>query len=215
MLALELAAVVLLAYLLGSIPTSIILGKLFFHTDIREHGSRNAGATNAFRVFGWKVGSAAILVDAAKGLAAVLLGAMLVGENAPAFAAKLLAGLSAVGGHIFTVFAGFRGGKGVGTAAGMLIGIHPLALGIAVAAFGIVLVLSGYVSAGSLSGAVVFPVTVVILNATGTIPAPPLLVGFSLFMAAVIFFTHRSNIRRLVTGTENRFPAVMVFRKKR
>ena len=119
-----LAAVLALSYLLGSFPTSIVVGKVFFRRDIRAEGSGNAGGTNAFRVFGWKAGVLVILVDVGKGIAAALLVSRLAsGSPLPPDAVKLAAGTAATIGHVWTVFAGFRGGKGVATAAGTLAGV--------------------------------------------------------------------------------------------
>jgi acyl phosphate:glycerol-3-phosphate acyltransferase len=210
----EIAAAALLSYLVGSIPTSIIIGKLFYHKDPREHGSGNAGGTNAFRVFGWKAGIVVIAVDVGKGAFASLVISRLgyggpIGEPG----IQLLAGASAVVGHIWTVFAGFRGGKGVGTAAGMLLGIYPLPFAVAVLAFVVGLTTTGWVSAGSIAAAVVFPIAAWILAAVGY-PIPAVLLYASILFAALIVFTHRRNIARIVKGTENRFPKLMLFKRR-
>lgn len=207
MVALNLLAIFLAGYLLGSLPTSIIAGKLVQGIDIREHGSGNAGATNAFRVLGWKVGLVVMLIDIAKGAVATLfISRISFGEMgiAPVYL-QLLAGLAAVFGHIWTVFAGFRGGKGVGTAAGMLFALYPVAALICVAIFFAIALSTRYVSLASISAAVSLPFILIIMMRVFHKPvAAPLLV-FSVFVAILIAFTHRSNIKRLLSGTENRF----------
>ncbi len=209
---LQVALVVLLSYLAGSIPASIVIGKLFFGMDPRQHGSGNAGGTNAFRVFGWKGGVPTVVVDVGKGALATLLIARLAPpEAAPRELVQIAAGCAAVAGHVWTVFAGFRGGKGVGTAAGMVASLYPLPLLACAGIFALVLFSSGIVSAASLVAASAFPFVLLGLDAAGIMEVSPVLFWFSLPMVALIFFTHRSNIGRLAAGTENRFPRLMLF----
>ena len=204
--------VLLCSYLLGSLPTSIIVGKVFFRKDPREHGSGNAGGANAFRVFGWKGGVPTVLVDVAKGLAATLLISRIpVPPVIPHELVQIAAGCAAIVGHVWTVFAGFRGGKGVAAAAGMLIGLYPAALLVCLGVFGVTLLSFGIVSVASLCAALLFPVVVLILDATGVVHVSPLLFWFSIPVALLIFYTHRANIGRLVRGQENRFPKLMLF----
>ncbi len=213
----HLLIIVAASYIIGSFPTSIVVGKLFFHTDIRKLGSGNAGGTNTFRAFGWKAGVPVILFDVAKGVVATL-----VISRVPAFsgttpllstdALRLVAGGAAVIGHIWTVFAGFRGGKGVGTAAGMMLSLFPLGLAIAALVFALVIVSTGIVSVGSIVAAVSFPIVVAILSITGVGQVSPLLLAVAIVAALLIIFTHRSNLRRLFSGTENRFERLMIFR---
>lgn len=213
--ALHLACIILLAYLIGSVPTSIIIGKVFFHKDIREHGSKNAGGTNAVRVFGPAAGGAVIAVDMAKGVCAVLCIARLPlfkGMEAPLLPADLTAlaaGSAAVIGHIWTVFASFRGGKGVAAAAGMFAALYPLSFFITLAFFIAAIAVTGIVSLGSLTAAAVFPAVQFILNAADLTEVSPVLLWITLPVALLIVFTHRKNIRRLVRGEEPR-----MFRKK-
>lgn len=208
--------VLVLSYLVGSFPTSIVVGRLFFRIDIRAHGSGNAGGTNAVRVLGWLAGGAVILTDIAKGAAAVLLIARLSlsgGSEAPLLpqdAMALSAGCAAVAGHIWTVFASFRGGKGVATAAGMVAALYPMGFGAALAVFALVVLISGIVSAGSLAAAVSFPLLLVVLEKAGAASISPLLVWVSVPIALLIVYTHRSNIVRLLRGEERR-----MFGKKR
>lgn len=208
-------AIMILSYLIGSFPTSIVVGKLFFQKDIREFGSGNAGGTNTVRVFGWRAGVPVILIDIAKGAAAVLWisqirifdtgSAVLVSEAAVA----LSAGAAAVCGHIWTVFAAFRGGKGVATAAGMIAALYPIGFAAALIVFAGVVALTGIVSAGSISAALLFPVILFIVNSTGVSQVPPLLLWVSIPIAILILFTHRKNVKRILRGEEQR-----LFRQK-
>ncbi len=199
--------IALLAYLVGSIPTSIIVGKVLRGIDIREHGSGNAGGTNVFRVLGWKPGVFVMVVDAFKGFAATFwisqlpIGAVPV----PHETMQLIAGCAAIVGHIWTVFASFRGGKGVGTAAGMLLALYPEALLICALVFAAMIFSTRIVSISSITAAIMLPVVLSIFRYLMSRPVAPSLYVFSFFAAGLIIFTHRSNIRRLLAGTENRF----------
>lgn len=210
----SLIAIIILSYLAGSIPTSIICSRLFRGIDIRDYGSGNAGATNAFRVLGWKIGLLVALVDVGKGVFATLVISKLRLAGHPIEflsqdIVQIIAGMSAIFGHIWTIFAGFKGGKGVGTAAGMLFSLYPVAGVICLAVFVVVLFSFGYVSLASMSAAVSFPIVVILLkNQRGYSDE---LIYFAVFIALLIVFTHRSNIRRLLKGEENRVP----FRRKK
>lgn len=190
-----------------------------FRTDIRKKGSGNAGATNTFRVFGWKAGVVTIVIDVGKAVVATLFVSQLpaFGADAPALiepdAVRLVAGCSAVVGHIWTLFAGFRGGKGVGAAAGMVASLYPVALLIAVGIFALLIISTGIASVGSIVAALLFPVIVLLLPATGIGSFSPLLFWFSIPLALLIVFTHRKNIARLLRGEENRFENLMLFRR--
>lgn len=187
-----------LSYLVGAIPTSYLAGRLFRGIDLREHGSRNLGATNLYRVLGWRFAIPVGLFDAAKGVLPVLVIAPRA-SSSELFA--LLCGLTAVLGHVFSVFVRFRGGKGVATAAGAMLGLAPMALG-AVLVVWIALVFStGYVSLGSIVAAAAFPFAVLLLEP----PADPRMLWLDVAVAAAIIWFHRGNIRRLLSGTENRF----------
>ncbi|MEL6822937.1 MAG: glycerol-3-phosphate acyltransferase, partial [Calditrichota bacterium] len=137
---------IVISYLMGSFPTSIIAGKLLKGIDIRQHGSGNAGATNVFRVLGWKAGSVVLFIDIMKGLipTAMLYQVGLKGMNWEPVNMQILAGISAVFGHIWTVFAGFKGGKGVGTGAGMVVGLLPKAVIIAILVFIVTVAITRY-----------------------------------------------------------------------
>ncbi len=201
------ALVILLSYLAGSLPTSIIAGKVLRGIDIREYGSGNAGGTNTFRVLGWKAGVAVSAVDVFKGFAATYwIAALALGASGlPEDMLRILAGFAAVAGHIWTVFAGFRGGKGVGTAAGMLLALYPLALLICLLVFLSVFGVTRIVSLSSISAALALPLVLSLFRYGMHYPVSGLLYYFSFFAAALILFTHRSNIKRLFNGTENSF----------
>jgi len=186
------------SYLLGAIPTSYLAARGFRGIDLREHGSRNLGATNLYRVLGWRYAIPVGLFDAAKGFIPVLVFAPRV-SSSELFA--LICGLIAVLGHVFSVFVGFRGGKGVATAAGVMLGLAPLALAVAAVVWVVLVYATGYVSLGSIVAAAVFPAAVAVLEP----PDQPLVLWLDVVVAAAIIWFHRGNIRRLLNGTENRF----------
>ncbi len=202
---LTLLVIIVVSYLVGSFPTSIIFGKVFKGIDIRDYGSGNAGGTNAFRVMGWKIGLSVMIIDVTKGLIATVLVSQIRVDSvslAPVYL-QIIAGFSAVIGHIWTIFAGFRGGKGVGTAAGMLIGLYPIAFIFVFVIFLLVLLTTRYVSLSSMTAASSLPFILLILDKLGR-PYKPQLMVLSIVIALLIIFTHRSNIRRLLAGNENR-----------
>lgn len=204
---LSVVLVFILSYLLGALPTAIIVGKLSRGIDIRQHGSGNAGGTNVFRVLGWKPGLFVMLVDAFKGFVAAYWLPRLAFATAPIppDTLHLLCGIAAIIGHIWTVFAGFRGGKGVGTAAGVLLALYPLVVPICLAIFCLVLALTRIVSISSMLAAISFPIVLSLFRYVWHKPVPDAFYYFSFFAAALIIFTHRSNIKRLLNGTENKF----------
>ncbi len=191
------------AYILGSIPTSLWVGKAFYGIDIREHGSGNAGASNTFRVLGAKAGVPVFLVDVAKGWFALTLASYSgFKPNTEYFALfQLILGLFAFLGHVFPVFANFKGGKGVATLAGVGIAIHPFATIFAVGIFFVTFLLSGYVSVGSLVAAIAFPILVNFSFGHTTLS----IAAFSFSVAIMIILSHRKNIKRLREGEEHRF----------
>ena len=213
-----LLVLVLMGYLAGSAPTSIIVGQLTRGIDIRQYGSGNAGGTNAFRVLGWKAGATVVLVDAFKGwfAAAVIsqwrfggvLGELPVTDP---HMVPILCGTAAVAGHSFTLFAGFRGGKGVSTLGGILLHLSPGALLLGVAVWLAVVATTGYVSLGSVAAVTLFPVATFLQ--AGTLKSS--LGAASIFMLLFIWFTHRSNLARLAAGTERRFEKALVFRRNK
>lgn len=188
----------LASYLLGAIPTSHIVSRTIARIDLREHGSGNLGATNLYRVLGWKYALPVALFDIAKGAIPVLLFAPQASRS-ELFA--VACGVTAILGHVFSVFVGFKGGKGVATAAGVMLGLTPLALGVAALVWAVVVRVSGYVSLGSIAAAAVLPVAVYLLEQPNT----PELLWIDALVAAGVIVLHRKNIQRLLKGTENRF----------
>ena len=187
------------AYLMGAIPTSYLVGKWFGGIDLREQGSRNLGATNLYRTLGWKYAVPVGAFDALKGAVPVLA----FGPRAPEIPHfPLWCGVIAVGGHVYSVFVGFKGGKGVATAAGMVIGLAPLAFPVVVAAWALVVWLTGYVSLASIIAAACFPLADWLLQPRRR---SAMTLAFDVGVAAFIIWKHRQNIQRLWDGTENRF----------
>lgn len=194
----------LFAYLLGSIPTSIWIGKLFFNIDIRDHGSGNAGATNAFRVMGAKAGFAVFAIDMFKGFAAVrmlYLTDFYIPETGNFVNFQLALGLVAMIGHIFPIFAQFRGGKGVATLSGVVLALHPLATLITFLIFIVTLLITKFVSLSSMIAAFCLPFLLIFAFSSTT----PSLVIFSMIIAILLLFTHQKNIERLIRGEEKKF----------
>jgi|TARA_B110000263_G_scaffold91964_1_gene80397 glycerol-3-phosphate acyltransferase PlsY len=213
-----LIVLIMISYLTGSTPTSIIVGRITKGIDIREHGSGNAGGTNVFRVLGWKPALIVVIIDVFKGWlpAAIFAPAFYYAQIIPDLGViQILCGFSAVLGHTYTVFAGFKGGKGVGTLGGMLIALFPTAFPFCLAVAVITIMLTGYVSLASILASVSLPIFLFVLPPFfGVNPAPLSLMVFSLLIPWFITFTHRSNIQRLRSGEENRFEKAMIFRKK-
>ena len=211
----ELILLLSASYVTGSIPTSIIVGKIFKGIDIRKHGSGNAGATNVFRVLGWKQALIVVVVDIFKGWlpAAVYATSLFQGQPIEETGVvQILCGFAAVLGHTNTIFAGFKGGKGVGTLGGMLLALFPVAVPLCLIVFAVVLMLTGYVSVGSILASASLPIFLFILPPLGFADTAPLsLLIFSLLVPWFIIFTHRSNISRLRSGDENRFEKAMIF----
>jgi len=187
----------LAAYVLGATPTAYLAGRLARGIDLRQHGSRNLGATNVYRVLGWAWAIPVALIDIAKGAIPVALFAHWAGGD-PWLAVAV--GIAAVLGHVFSPYVGFKGGKGVATAAGIFIALAPLAVAIALPVWGLCLWLTGYVSLSSILAATTFPLLVRL-----TRPDAVATLWASVALAALIVVSHRANIRRLLAGTENRF----------
>lgn len=204
---------VILAYLFGSIPTAVWLGQSFYGVDVREYGSGNAGATNTFRVLGKKAGIIVMVIDILKGFTATNL-AYFIGPSVtgPLDAAqfvnyKLALGVIAVVGHLFPIFAGFRGGKGVATLFGMVLAVHFEAALVCVSVFLIILLLTNYVSMSSISAGFAFPFSIVFLFHT---PVKSVLL-YGICICVLILITHQKNIERLLKGKESK---VYLFQKK-
>jgi len=197
---------VLLAYLLGSIPTAVWFGKAFHNTDVREHGSGNPGATNTFRVLGKRAGIIVMLGDIIKGLLATSIAVLLLNQELiqeqHLVTAKLIFGIVAVSGHIFSAFINFKGGKGVATLLGMMVAIHYEVALVCIVAFLITLLISKYVSLASIIGTLTFPALLVFVPRFKS--GEPLLIIFGFFLFIVILWTHHKNIRRIIEGEENK-----------
>lgn len=193
----RLALWLLVAYLLGSIPSSYVVARWFGGVDLRQLGSKNLGATNLYRTLGWRYALPAGLFDVAKGMVPVVAFAPGAGSGEWV---PLALGVSAIVGHVFSVFVGFRGGKGVATAAGAVLGLAPLPLAVSAVVWSLLVWATGYVSVASMSGALAFPLAVWLLQ-----PDDHYVLMGGLVLAVFIVFTHRGNIRRLLAGREARF----------
>jgi len=210
-----LAVLLVLSYLIGAFPSAIVIGRLLKGIDIRQHGSGNAGATNAWRVLGWRGGLPVAVIDVAKGAAAAAgiarlpLGPLPLNLEVVA----ILCGFAAVIGHVFPVYTGFRGGKGVATAVGMLIAIASVPASCALGVFLLVLFLSGVVSLGSILAAWAIPVSALLLDMFTRLDYSPLLIGLTGGLALFILYTHRTNIVRLLKGEERSFPRLQLWKR--
>ena len=203
MIELEYIYFILIAYLLGSFPSAILIGKVFYKIDVREFGSGNAGATNTFRVLGKKAGLPVLFLDVLKGFLSVNLIAFL--DLIPfsidgIFELQLTFGIAAVIGHLFPVFTGFRGGKGIATLLGILIGIHPTAAICSSLVFIIIFLIFKFVSLASIIASLSFPVLIYLLSDS----TPNSLIIFSIFVPVLSLITHQKNIERLVRGEETK-----------
>jgi len=216
-----LSAIIILSYLIGSIPTSIIVSKAVKGIDIRKHGSGNAGGTNVMRVLGWKHGLFVILLDVLKGILVVVVVARLHYGNMPFqnitpfddfTLVQIIAGISAVIGHIWTIFAGFKGGKGIATALGMLLMIITVDMLIAIGVFIIVVTISRYVSLGSLIGTISVPLSLIIRENVFNVDIPSYhtILPFIIAVSLLVVYTHRKNVVRILHGSENK----LSFKKK-
>ncbi len=191
-------------YLLGSIPTAVWWGKAFWGVDVRNEGSGNAGATNTIRVLGVKAGIPVLLFDVFKGWLAVFVSAYFIGTDMSPVQAdlyRILVAVAAVMGHVFPVFAGFRGGKGIATLLGVGFALYPYAAIFTLGLFILMLIITKYVSVSSITGAITFPFTVCFLFNPGSIP----LMALAVFVGLLVPFTHRQNIRRLLKNEESKF----------
>lgn len=205
--------ILIIAYLIGSVPTSVWIGKSFFGIDIRERGSKNAGATNAMRIFGWKAGLTVLVVDVLKGWMAVNLIRLTnyyIPETGDFIEFQLLLGIAAIVGHIFPIYVGFKGGKGVATLFGLVLAINPEPTLLCVGVFIATLLVTKYVSLSSMIAGFAFPVLVIFVFKTTT----PSLVLFSLIIALLLLFTHQKNIERLIRREEKKVLFLMSKRRR-
>jgi len=203
------------AYLLGSIPTAVWYGQGFFVVDIRQHGSGNAGATNTFRVLGKRAGTVVMLVDVLKGYTAAMLSSLLwyfdVITTNEIMTFKIVFGMVAVIGHLYPIFADFKGGKGVASLLGMVLAVHPEMAVVCIGIFLLVVIASQYVSLGSILAALAFPV-LLLLKIFGQ-QENPLVIAFGFVMFLVVVLTHQKNISRLWRGKESRTILIKGLRK--
>ena len=209
----SLLLIVLVSYCVGSIPGSLWVGKWIYNVDLRQHGSGNPGATNAYRVLGWKAGLLSTIIDMGKGYVAAgvvptligLLGFDAIPVQLDGLGISLIAGAAAVVGHMFPLWARFKGGKGVNTAAGILIAITPLNMLVVFVIFCLVLWRTSFVSLSSMSAAVSYPLSLIVQKyALGEEHVQIGLIVFGVLLAAGIVLAHHSNIKRLLNGTENK-----------
>ena len=212
---LNLFFVIIISYLVGSIPTSILISKLVRGIDIRNYGSGNAGGSNVFRVLGWKWGILTIILDALKGAIAVIVVARFYLDRFPFnnvtpfddfTLVQIICGVAAVMGHVWTLFAGFKGGKGIATGLGVLIMIVTVDMALALGVFFLVVGLSRYISLGSLAAAVAVPLIMIIReNIFGVdIRGYHTILPFAILLALFVIYTHRANIGRLLEGSERK-----------
>lgn len=206
----NIAILIVLAYVLGSIPTAVWVSKRFYGIDIREHGSGNAGATNTFRILGTKAGSAVMFIDMLKGFLAVKLSVLsgLTWYSEPFVNLQVGLGLASVVGHIFPIWADFRGGKGIATLFGMILGIQPLVAASLVAVFLCMLMLTRYVSLSSICASIAFPLLILFIFRE---PETSYRI-FAIATACLVVLTHYKNINRLLNGSESKVP---LFKKRR
>ena len=190
-----------IGYILGSIPTSYIMGKLIKGIDIRDFGSGNVGATNALRILGTKVGIFTLIIDIGKGFLTVNIARMIISE--PTDLILILTGLFAILGHIFTLFLKFKGGKGVATSAGVFIALVPIPLALALFVFVFTVWLSKFVSLGSILAALTLFVSELIINIWLSFAELEILI-FTFIIALFIIIRHKANIQRLINGNENK-----------
>jgi glycerol-3-phosphate acyltransferase PlsY len=204
------ALAVVIAYLLGSIPSAVWIGKWFHNIDVREHGSGNAGTTNTIRVLGWITGIPVLLIDITKGWLAAMLPVFLhlaAHGSALMINLQMITGVVAIIGHIFPVFAGFRGGKGVATVFGVFLALQPLLTLCSIGIFLIVLFITGIVSVSSMSAGISFPVFLFLFFDTPSV----FFKIFAVLVGIALIVTHRKNIGRLLKGEEAK---LIKFRKK-
>jgi len=201
---------IVIAYLLGSIPTAVWIGKIFYGIDIREHGSGNAGATNTFRTLGVKAGIPVLLFDVFKGWAAVKLiffSAFHIYGTNDYIDFQLMLGIAALVGHIFPIYVGFRGGKGVASLLGVVLSIHPYSALVAIGIFLICLLITRYVSLSSIITGFTYPILIILVFKVTTLS----LCVFSLVIAILLLFTHQKNIERLINKEESK---AKIFKKR-
>jgi glycerol-3-phosphate acyltransferase PlsY len=191
------ALLLLAAYLLGAFPSSYVVGKLARGIDLRQHGSGNLGATNAYRVLGWKAATPVFIIDIFKGWLPTFLFPRI--DNDPAWEWALAYGAAAIIGHVFSIYVRFKGGKGVATGSGVFLALAPVAVLIGLVVWGALLFITGIVSIASIVSAATLLIAVFALG------QPPAVLALAIALAAFVIFAHRANIRRLLRGEEHSF----------
>ena len=198
------ASAIVIGYIVGSIPTAVWIGRYFYQIDVREHGSKNAGATNTFRVLGKKPGIIVLVIDVIKGIVAsmfpILFGDFFEMSYAFLISLRLLSSIFSMIGHVLPVFAEFKGGKGVATSLGVLIGLQPFAALVCFLVFLLIFIIFKYVSLGAIISAMICPFIVYYVD-------PKVLFHemiFTVILSSAVIFTHRKNISRLIKGQENK-----------
>jgi len=201
------AVMAILSYLLGSVPFSIVISRIWKGIDPRDYGSKNAGFANVYRVIGPLPAVIVLVLDIAKGMTAVLLITQIASNSVwlSLIDLKILAGVFVILGHVFPLFAGFKGGKGIAAGLGALLSIIPLEVGLALILFVLIVTITRYVSLGSLSATAFIFLALVFERYYLKYQVPSELILMMFFLTAFIFFNHRSNIKRLLAGTENKF----------
>lgn len=214
----------LISFLSGAIPTGVIISKSVFGFDIRTKGSGNMGSTNVFRILGRKWGILVQVIDMLKGFIPVyFLSHYFIDPEiiTNSFSGnivnvQLVLGLATVLGHIFSPFVGFKGGKGINTATGMLVAISPFDISIAFIVFWLIVFSTGYISLGSISAGLALPISLLIRHNffDYNVQNYFTIIYFFVFIACLILFTHKSNIKRLLKGVENKFDSLHLFKSK-
>ena len=213
----ELVILLFISYLTGSIPMSIIISRIAKNIDIREHGSGNAGATNVYRVLGWKYALIVLVFDIFKAWIPTAIYATRIFDFTSITDIgflSILCGFSAVFGHTYPIFSGFKGGKGVGSLIGVLLALFPIAFPLCLLVGIVIITTTGYVSLASIFAAIALPIIVLILPALDIIYPELSLIVFSLLVPWFVIYTHRSNINRIRNGNENRFDKAIIFKKR-
>ncbi len=214
--------IIIVSYLSGSFPSALVIGRLFKKVDVRQHGSGNMGTTNVIRVLGFKYGMLVLFLDISKALVPVLVArtlACLYPGQLDWFYLAAASGLAAIAGHLWPIFAGFKGGKGVASATGVCLVLFPLPVGLAIAIFVLVLIASGYVSLASLVASLIMSPSYLLIGRTGSLASFPSdsadLAAFvlCLVLTLAVFVLHRKNIVRLVHGSESRFEKARLFNR--
>ncbi len=215
---LNILIIMIISYIVGSFPTSIIIARKIAGIDIKQHGSGNAGMSNIIRVIGWKPGLIVGIVDTFKGWIATAFIPIIIlstKENSLLGLIQVLAGSSAVLGHTYTIFSKFRGGKGIATLTGMMVALSPIAVLFCLITFTFTLIKWGFVSISSMTASITLPISIILLPHIGQPHPSQSLIIFSIIVPIFVLFTHRDNIVRLRQGNEKGFENIVLFKGKK